>query len=453
MTETTPEIELPYRFEPRRYQCPVMRALLEDGTKRAVCVWHRRAGKDKTFLNILAIKAMETVGNYNYYFPTATLGRKALWDNIDARSGMRVIDHLPRELIGKMNEQQMKITLVNGSTIQVLGTETLDVVGGNPIGVIFSETAQHRPDAFDYIRPILAENGGWALFNGTPRGKNWFFRLYDMARQNPHWFCEILTVDNTRAVSSEDIALERAAGMREEMIQQEFFCDWSAALPGSIYGKVIEEARREGRICAMPVAGDALVNTSWDLGSPRHTVVWFFQVCGREIRMIDCDMGREETITERVARMLAKGYNYGKHFLPHDALQTERTGLTLRDELVRSGLPSASVSVVPRTHSVWVGINHALEMFNAISFRSPQCDNGVEALGAYRQHIEGEGALTKSEPIADWASHPSDAFRTMAEAHRSGLVTFRYTNAEVRPGWTPPRMKRRGIKPVRISYL
>jgi len=81
------EIELPYRFDPRRYQKRIMRAILEGGEKRAVCVWHRRAGKDKTFLNILAIAAMEKMGNYAYYFPTATLGRKALWDNIDARSG------------------------------------------------------------------------------------------------------------------------------------------------------------------------------------------------------------------------------------------------------------------------------------------------------------------------------------------------------------------------------
>lgn len=140
-------IELPYKFTPRHYQAPIMRAVLEEGVKRAVCVWHRRAGKDKTFLNILAIKAMETMGNYAYYFPTATLGRKALWDNIDARSGMRVVDHLPKELVAKTNEQQMKITLVKGSTIQVLGTESLDVVGGNPIGVVFSESAQDRPDA------------------------------------------------------------------------------------------------------------------------------------------------------------------------------------------------------------------------------------------------------------------------------------------------------------------
>ncbi len=450
-------IELPYRFDPRDYQKPVMKALIRDGVKRAVCVWHRRAGKDKTFLNILVIKAMQTMGNYAYYFPTATLGRKALWDNIDARSGLRVIDHLPRELVAKVNEQQMKITLVNGSTIQVLGTETLDVVGGNPIGVIFSEAAQHRPDAFDYIRPILAENDGWALFNGTPRGKNWFFKLAEMARQNPDWFYQLLTVEDTDALSAEDIETERRGGMRKEMIQQEFFCDWSAALPGAIYGKVIEQARRDGRICSMEVDPSALVHTCWDLGSPRHTVVWYFQILGREIRMIDCDMGREETITERAARMFNRGFTYGRHLLPHDANQTERTGLTLRDELARAGLPSASLTVVPRTQSVWIGINHALEMFNAISFRSPQCDNGVEALSAYRQHIESDGGLTKAAPIADWAAHPSDVFSIMCEAHRSGLITFKHTNAEAdyyvaRPDWLM-RPKRRGFKnPIRVSH-
>lgn len=328
------------------------------------------------------------------------------------------------------------------------------MVGANPVGVIFSETAQHRPDAWDYIRPILAENGGWALFNGTPRGKNWFFKLYDMARQNLEWFCELLTVDDTSTTTAEDIEAERKSGMREEMIQQEFFCDWSAALPGAIYGKVIEEARRSGRITAFAIESSCPVHTWWDLGSPRHTVVWYWQIVGREIRMIDIDMGHEETITQRVSRMLQKPYKYGKHFLPQDAMQTERTGLTLRDELLRVGL--ANLVVVPKTQDVWVGVNHAIEMFPAIAFRSPRCDMGVEALSAYPQHIEEQGQLTRSEPVGDWASHPADAFRTMAEANRAGLVQFKHSSASVLSDaeWyrqTFGRWKRRGAKLMRVS--
>ena len=99
---------------------------------------------------------------------------------------------------------------------------------------------------------------------------------------------------------------------------------------------------------------------------------------------------------------------------------------------------------------MWIGINHALELFPALSFRSPQCDKGIEALEAYRSHVEGEGALSKNEPVPDWSAHPADAFRMMAEAHRAGLVSFKHTTAEVRSKWYFPE-KRRGMKPMRVS--
>jgi phage terminase large subunit len=442
-------IELPYRFTPREYQKPLWRAIVEQGKKRAVCVWHRRAGKDKTFLNILVAKAMETMANYAYYFPTATLGRKALWDNIDANSGMRVIDHLPKEILAKSNEQQMKLTLVNGSTIQVLGTETLDVVGGNPIGVIFSETAQHRSDAWDYIRPILAENGGWAIFNGTPRGRNWFHKLLLNAENDPAWFAQRLTVEDTGAISQEDIEAERRAGMSEDMIRQEFYCDFNAANPGAIYARLVEQARQDGRIGKFPVA-DTLVHTSWDLGSPANTTVWYWQVVGAEIRVIDCDVGLSfDTLTQRVAHMLqkgsdGKGYNYGSHFLPHDAKQTERTGSTFETEIVKAGL--RNVRVLKPTHDIWWGINALKGMFPALAFRSPHCDKGLDALEAYRTKEVEPGKITTSEPVHDWASHPSDALRYMAEAIqykfvKTGITT--HAMGDLDP-WGMPRKRNRG---------
>lgn len=199
---------------------------------------------------------------------------------------------------------------------------------------------------------------------------------------------------------------------------------WRAAIEGAIYAKALDRARTEGRICLMPIAGDCLVNTSWDLGNPLHTTVWFWQVVGREIRIIDCDIGVPfETLIARVAAMLAKGYNYGKHYLPHDATTTERSGTNFASELGKAGL--CNLVIVPRCASVWIGINHALEMMGSIVWRLvPSVETGIEALNAYRQHIEGAGALTKAEPVHDWASHPADAFRTMAEAHRAGLFKF-----------------------------
>lgn len=226
---------------------------------------------------------------------------------------------------------------------------------------------------------------------------------------------------------------------------------WSAPLKGAIYAEAIERARAEGRICAMPIDGSNLVHTSWDLGAPANTVVWYWQIVGREIRILDCDRGERGTLTERVAYMLGKGYNFGKHYVPHDAEQTERTGLSVAGEL-RKLLPAGSIVSVPRTHSVWVGINHALELFPALSFRSPACDDALTALSCYRNRVEGEGALSTNEPVHDWASHTADAFRTMAEAHRAGFVSFKHTTAEPRPDWYGlDKHRRRGMKAPRVS--
>lgn len=143
--------------------------------------------------------------------------------------------------------------------------------------------------------------------------------------------------------------------------------------------------------------------------------------------------------------------SYGKHYLPHDCIQTERTGSNFLAEIAKAGLPARSLATIPRTASVWIGINHALELFPALAFRSPQCDDGLTALAAYRTRREGEGALTTDEPVHDWASHTADAFRMMAETHRAGLVAFKHTTAEVKSEWYAPKERRRGMAPMRIS--
>lgn len=413
-------IQLPYNFTPRHYQCPLFEAVIERKIRRAVAVWHRRAGKDKSFLNILVIMAMETMANYAYYFPTAALGRKALWDNIDARSGMKVIDHIPKELIEKKNEQQMKITLVNGSTIQILGTEALDVVGGNYYGVIFSEAAQHNPLAWDYIRPILRENGGWAIFNGTPRGKNWFHRLATHNAGNPEWYVERLTVDDTGALTAEDVEQERRAGMREEMIRQEYYCDWSVGMPGAIYAQEVDKAREAGRVRAFEPEGGGLVHTAWDLGSPENTAVVYFQRIGPFLYVVDCDIGLRMTTTERVAHMMQKGYNYGFHCLPHDGASTRPGGMSFIQELSGAGLPN--VVMIPRTDDPERRINRMWEMFPNIFFNEPKTKSLLEALEGYHRKEDTKQATISSIIVHDWASHPSDAFGYIAEAEMAGII-------------------------------
>ncbi len=172
------EITLPYKFEPRSYQYSIMNAI-EDGFRRGLIVWHRRAGKDKTLLNMMIREMFKRVGNYYYYFPSMALGRKAIWEDID-KTGFKTLDHFPKDFIRKKNDNEMKITLKNGSTFQVCGTDRLDVVGPGPCGVVISEYAKCNPKAWTLLMPILRENDGWMFANTTPRGKNHAWTMLQM---------------------------------------------------------------------------------------------------------------------------------------------------------------------------------------------------------------------------------------------------------------------------------
>jgi len=218
------KVTIPHKFHPRTYQLPLLQAL-DSGIKRAFIVWHRRSGKDKACFNLLIKKSFERVGTYFYFLPEYSQAKKVIWDNID-NDGFRTLDHIPREVIAKKNDSELKITLVNGSIIQLIGADTFDKsgVGTNPIGVVFSEFPITRPDIWGYVRPILLANGGWAVFNGTPRGQNHAFTLLEMAKGSDDWFTQVLTVDDTHIISHEQIEQERAEGMPQQLIDQEYYC-------------------------------------------------------------------------------------------------------------------------------------------------------------------------------------------------------------------------------------
>jgi hypothetical protein len=235
-------------FTGRKYQQPLWDYMMGGGT-RAVAVWHRRAGKDVTALDITRRKAFKRVGNYFHCFPEYSQGRKVLWDGIDGQ-GNRFIKRLTT-LAKSVNKQEMKIELLNGSIWQIIGADNYDsVVGGNPVGIVFSEWAisDKYPDAWNYFRPMLVENGGWGVWIYTPRGMNHGFELYSMATHNPDWFCQLLSVEDTKVVSKEDIEAERRAGMGEDMIQQEFYCSFIASTANILIPYELIQAAMERKV-------------------------------------------------------------------------------------------------------------------------------------------------------------------------------------------------------------
>ena len=259
------------------------------------------------------------IGAYYYFYPTYAQGKKALWEGI-GKDGFRYINHFPEVLLdGKPNDTEMKIRYKNGSLFQIIGTDDIDkVLGTNPRGCVFSEYSLQSPKAWEYIRPILAENKGWAIFNYTPRGKNHGFDLYEMAIKNPSWFVSKLTVDDTHVLTLEDIDEERKAGMTEDMIQQEFYCSFVAAIIGSYYWKEYDEAEKAGRFGNVPYDPNGSVHTVWDLGIADSMAIGFYQIIGQEVHKIDYYENTGEGFPHYAKILQEKGYVYGKHFAPQD---------------------------------------------------------------------------------------------------------------------------------------
>lgn len=224
-------LNLPYNLKIRAYQEKVWNYMMQDKVGlRALTVWARRNGKDLIALNVLIAKAIQKPGLYLYIGPLHTQTRQIVWLG-STNEGRKFLDFIPPQIIkGRPRNSQMEVDLINGSMIKVVGSDQFDsLMGLNALGAVFTEYSLQRPEAWDYIRPMMAANGGWALFNGTPRGMNHMFTMYEMARKNPDWFCELLTADDTGVPTKEAIAEERSAGMKESLIEQEFYCSWTAS--------------------------------------------------------------------------------------------------------------------------------------------------------------------------------------------------------------------------------
>ncbi len=410
------EIIMPYDFTPRAYQEPLMKAI-DGGCKRAAITWHRRGGKEKTCFNIISKEMLKRVGLYYYSFPQYKQGRKILWDGKD-KTGKAFLEHIPRNLWAAKNETEMKLTLRNGSILQVVGTDRIDsIVGSNPLGIVFSEYSLQDPLAWDYMRPILAENDGLAIFNFTPRGENHAYDLYKLAKYDPKWFCQRLTVDDTEAIAAEVLAQEKREIEfkygNDALFRQEYYCDFTVPIAGAYYAAQISQAYADGRITKVPYMPEYPVWTWWDLGISDRMCIWFGQIIGQQIRLIDYYEAFGISLAETIKKVKEKKYIYEsyKHFAPHDIKVRELSyGQSRLDTADKLGI---KFSVAPNL-PIADGIDKVRNLFPRVWIDSEKCQQGINCLKNYRKQYDDKRKMYLDVPYHDWSSHGADAFRMMA---------------------------------------
>jgi len=453
-------------FEPRPEQLRVFELLLRDKVRRLIILKARRLGMSTAIDLLLTDQMLFNAGlQASIVDQTASDAERKL-----ATIVRTAIDHMPPRMregltILKESASQLEVTL-QGDTASALFAG-LRARGGTNNWLHLSEWGVIQADDPRRSEEILtgalpsAEHGTIVVettWKGGRGGHLW--ELVKAAQEAPEaqktakdwrvvffpwWGDPTYTVEgDTASISSENrryldqteqtigrtltagqkLWYDRQQKMLGLFILREFPSTidecFKAPVEGAIYADLIDKLRSAGAITTRPVDDTALVNTCWDLGSPMNTVTWYFQIVAGELRVIDLDCGLDLAPVARVARMMAKGYHYGHHYLPHDATATNTSGRTFHGELTTAGL--TNVHCVPRTHDVWVGINHLRQIFPRLTFRLPACEEGLNALASYHHKTETSTGKAIDEPVHDWSSHYADALRILAEADLAGLL-------------------------------
>jgi len=397
-----PEVVIPYKL--RRLQ----RFLHNQIPKHRfnVIVAHRRSGKTVLCINHLIRAALtnpQPNPRYAFIAPTFKQGKSTAWDYIKNYS--RNIPYI------KFNESELRCDFPNGSRITILGAENDQALRGIFLdGCVFDETQNISPVLFpEIIRPSLADRKGWCIFIGTPKGQNYFYKLHKQALEEEDWWTATYKASQTKVLDDKELSAAQRV-MSKDLYEQEFECSFQAAITGSYYGKIIEELEKSNRITEVPYDENLKTETWWDLGLKDSTAIWFVQRLQSQLRIIDYYENSGEGLDFYADILDSKHYKYDRHIAPHD-IKVRELGAYGKSRLESALELGISFDVAPKL-SIEDGIEMVRKTLPQCYFDKNKTYQGTEALKAYQKKWDEKNQCFKNRPTHNFASHPSDAFRT-----------------------------------------
>lgn len=378
-------------------------------TRWFIGVAHRRAGKTVADINELIIGATKCQlpnPRFAYVAPQLNQAKDIAWTYLKEYTAF---------LSPKINESELWVELPGGARIRIYGADNPDRLRGIYLdGVVLDEFGDMDPTIWtQVIRPALSDRKGWACFIGTPKGKNTFYKLWVDAEDDPDWTRLILKASETGLLDQKELADARKM-MSDDEYAQEYECSFDAAVRGAYYASEINAAEEE-RITSVPYDPRLQVHTAWDLGVADSTCIWFFQMVGRETRVIDVLKGEGVGLDWYARQLQDRGYLYGKHYLPHDVEVRELgTGKSRKEVLAGLGIEATVCPNIP----VADGIQAVRMLLPTCWFDKVKCKEGIEALRMYRREYDDKRQEFRNNPLHDWTSHYADAFRYFAVGHR-----------------------------------
>lgn len=396
-------ITIPY--EPRDVFLPYH----ESDKRFSLTVAHRRAGKTVARINKLirsALSCTKQAPRFAYLAPFYIQAKDIAWNYLKFYAGPALQGKAP-------NESELSITFPhNGAVIRLYGADNAERLRGLYFDGLAADEAQDiRPSTLtQIILPALSDRQGWLDLSGTPKGwGNLLGETYKRAQGDDEWFVQVLKASQTGLIASDELERLRKSMPRNEY-EQEFECSFDAAITGAYFAEELRRLEGYGGITAVPYDPQFRVHTAWDLGISDSMSIWFFQIAGREIRVIDYYEASGYGLDHYSGVLTSKGYNYGQHFGPHDIEVREiGTGKTRREVAAGMGLNFDVLPALP----VKDGIDAARMTIPRCVFDAKKCAVGLDALRQYREKVDEKRQISLG-PLHDWTSHAADAFRYLA---------------------------------------
>lgn len=420
------ELSIPY--EPRDLFIPY-----HQRSKRWGCiVAHRRAGKTVACVAELTTRATYTSKKnprYGYIAPFYRQAKEIAW---------RYLKEMTAQLSVKVMESTLTVELFNGSLIQLFGADNPDALRGLYFdGVVLDEYGDMKPSLWgEVVLPTLADRRGWAVFIGTPKGRNHFYDIHQTAIANPDsWFSLTLRASETGILPDEELA-QLKAQMSDEQYSQEMECDFFAAVAGTYYTQLINTLLEKGQIDTEEASYDAEhpVFVASDLGYTDSSAYWFWQERPDGLAIINYYEADSKPLSHYFAMLDSMGYEYDKIWLPHDArAKTLQTGRSTVEQFLDQDYP---VEVIPKL-DVQDGIEAVRLILPRCHF-SPLTGDGVACLREYRRKYDEALKVFSDNPLHNWASHGADAFRGLALVAQQRIIAAKpQKKAEPEPGRLP----------------
>lgn len=387
---------------------PLQNDIHLDSARFKAIVCHRRFGKTVMAINETIDQALRFTkypdGRFAYIAPTYKQAKRVAWD---------YVKHYTYKLPDiKKNESELSIDLSNGARIYLVGADNIDSLRGIYLdGCICDEFGLFKPSAWgEVIRPALADRQGWAIFIGTPAGKNHFYDICQRAKELDNWSYHEYKASETGYVDIEELEQAKKE-MTEDEYNQEFECSFEASVRGSVYGKWIKQVYDDKRFTKITIDPYLPVHTFWDLGtSTNANVIWFVQQYGDEIRFVDCyecgGEGFDHYATILREKQEKYRFQYGKHYAPHDISVVELG--TGKSRLEAASLVGINFNKLEK-QSEQDRVNNCRRLFYKCWFDEDRCKIGLEALSQYREKWDDK-LRVYSGIEHDWTSHYADAF-------------------------------------------